>query len=273
MILLGADLSQAESRVVFALTGDPRMLEIARAKPWERDMHTENAALVFGVPESKVTKEQRQVGKIVSHGAQRNMQGPTLSDHIAKSYGMIISGVECQRFIDSYMRRHAPLETHYFRELRKLAVRHRALSNSFGRVIYFEHDPLEDGLFREMYSWLPQSNVADLTNQWGLIPLATCIRGNMFGPGAAVNAQGHDSVAASVRPQYAYDMAWFLQYRMERSNYYWGNELSIPVEFSLGSTWDYEYTWKRLPPRAEFEAAAWECEARVRGLRLEEEQA
>lgn len=255
-VLFGVDESQAESRVVFALTGDKKLLEIARAKPWEYDMHSENAAAIFGVPVAEVTYEQRRIGKIISHAAQRQIGGATLSAHMAKEYGIIMDADKCQRFLNAYLLRHQALEPGYFRAIRQEALRCRMLSNSWGRVISFKYDYLEEPLYRELYSWLPQSNVADLTDQWGFVPLDRAILAGRFD--ARINIQGHDALVVSVVPTQAYDVALFLQERMEQTQYYWGNALSIPLEFSLGSTWDFEKSWKRLPSRDEFTAAALE---------------
>lgn len=253
-VLLGVDESQAESRVVFALTGDKDLLAIARAKPWEYDMHSENAASIFGVPVAKVTYEQRRIGKVISHAAQRQVGGATLSNHMAKEYGIIMDADKCNRFLNAYLLRHQALEPSYFKAIRQEALRCRMLSNSWGRVIRFQYDYLEEPLYRELYSWLPQANVADLTDQWGFVPLDAAIQAGTFD--ARINLQGHDALVVSVTPTQAYDVALFLQQRMERSQCYWGNELAIPLEFSIGSTWDFEKSWKRLPSREEFTTGA-----------------
>ena len=43
--LMEIDLSQVESRIVYMLTRDPKLVSEAQSMPWEHDMHTENAKL------------------------------------------------------------------------------------------------------------------------------------------------------------------------------------------------------------------------------------
>ena len=99
MIFLEADLSQAESRVVFMLTGDPELVRLARLPSWEYDGHSENAKDILGAkPTDPDWKQKRHVGKIVSHGAQRAMQGLRLSDSILKELGVFISPEKCDGY-------------------------------------------------------------------------------------------------------------------------------------------------------------------------------
>ena len=105
MIFLSADLSQIESRIALAYTGDPRMLEIARAMPWEHDQHTQNAALIFACSENEVSKEKRYLGKKAVHAATRGARGRKLSEELLKD-GYIKSPEECDHLIDTYLAHH-----------------------------------------------------------------------------------------------------------------------------------------------------------------------
>ena len=62
---VAADYSQIELRVLAHLSGDPRLIEIFRS---DRDIHTETAAMIFGIPADAVTKELRRSAKTVSFG-------------------------------------------------------------------------------------------------------------------------------------------------------------------------------------------------------------
>ncbi|WP_368855640.1 DNA polymerase, partial [Klebsiella pneumoniae] len=55
-VLLSADYSQIELRIVAAISGDPNMCEAFQQR---KDIHTATAAKVYGVPETEVTKEMR----------------------------------------------------------------------------------------------------------------------------------------------------------------------------------------------------------------------
>ncbi len=64
-MLLSADYSQIELRVLAHLSGDPGLVEAFRE---DRDIHVSVAAEVFGVPPAEVTSEMRGVAKMVNFG-------------------------------------------------------------------------------------------------------------------------------------------------------------------------------------------------------------
>jgi DNA polymerase-1 len=63
--LIGADYSQQELRIIAELSGDPGFVS---AYQKGEDLHRKAAAGIFGVSESKVTKEQRKKAKIFNFG-------------------------------------------------------------------------------------------------------------------------------------------------------------------------------------------------------------
>lgn len=62
---VSADYSQIELRVLAHLSADPQLISIFNS---DRDIHTETAALIFGIPPAAVTKELRRSAKTVSFG-------------------------------------------------------------------------------------------------------------------------------------------------------------------------------------------------------------
>jgi DNA polymerase I len=64
-LLLSADYSQIELRIIAALTHEPAMLEAFRQ---DIDIHTATAARVFKVPLPAVTSEMRRKAKMVNYG-------------------------------------------------------------------------------------------------------------------------------------------------------------------------------------------------------------
>lgn len=266
-IFFECDLSQVESRILYMLTGDPRMVELARIKPWEADMHTYNAALIFGTPETelqrclalpkddpahKLAKEKRYLGKRTTHGAQRDMYGKRLSSNLLNE-GYVYTEEQCDKLLDSYHNRFPAIRHNYFKEIRRLVMRERSLTSTWGRTLDFRYDRLEDDLFREAYSFLPQAENADLMNQWGLIPFWKWMKERV---GRPPNVQVHDSLLASLPPELCYDAAVFLRDRLERPRRYAGELLSVPCEFTLGTTWAGDIDFKQLPDRDTFTDAA-----------------
>ncbi|HEY5951979.1 MAG TPA: DNA polymerase I [Kofleriaceae bacterium] len=64
-VLIAADYSQIELRILAHLSGDPLLSSAFRDRV---DVHTQTAAEVFSVPREQVTPEQRRVAKAVNYG-------------------------------------------------------------------------------------------------------------------------------------------------------------------------------------------------------------
>lgn len=64
-VLIDADYSQIELRLMAAMSGDENMIETYREG---KDIHTSTASQVFGVPEDEVTSELRKKAKAVNFG-------------------------------------------------------------------------------------------------------------------------------------------------------------------------------------------------------------
>lgn len=76
-LLCEVDLSQAESRDTGYISGDAQLIENVEHSP---DFHKSNASMFFGIPFEEITKDLRQLGKPVNHGANYNMGAYVLID-------------------------------------------------------------------------------------------------------------------------------------------------------------------------------------------------
>ncbi|HSK13978.1 MAG TPA: DNA polymerase I [Phnomibacter sp.] len=92
-VLISADYSQIELRIVAAISGDKNMCEAFRQG---KDIHTATAAKVYGVPESEVTKEMRYKAKSVNFGIIYGQGAFGLADNLG------ISRTEAKEIIDNY---------------------------------------------------------------------------------------------------------------------------------------------------------------------------
>ena len=91
-----ADYSQIELRLLAHFSEDQSFIEAFRAG---RDIHRETAALIFGIPEAKVTSEQRARAKTINFGTIYG-QGP-----FALSKQLGITQDEAKSFIEQYFAR------------------------------------------------------------------------------------------------------------------------------------------------------------------------
>ena len=256
LIFLSADLSQVESRIALAFTGDPEMLRLANMKPYEYDQHTRNAALIFSCSEAEVTKDQRYLGKKAVHAAQRGARGKKLSEELLKD-GYFMTEDQCDGFIMTYLAHHQPLQK-FFRDVRTEILEYRALTNTWGRFITYDYAILSDDLYREGYSWRLQSEASDLLLQWGLIPIYAYTQ--MMARRPRMHVPVHDSLLLSCHPADAYYLADLIRLHIERPRIYYNSELTVPVEFELGSSWAAKHSFKKLPSEKEFTEAAYDCE-------------
>jgi DNA polymerase-1 len=92
-ILVSADYSQIELRIVAAISGDTNM---CKAFKDGTDIHTATAARVYNVPESDVTKEMRYKAKSVNFGIIYGQGAFGLADNLG------ISRTEAKEIIDNY---------------------------------------------------------------------------------------------------------------------------------------------------------------------------
>ncbi len=92
-ILLSADYSQIELRIVASISGDENMCESFRQN---KDIHTATAAKVYNVTEKEVTKEMRYKAKSVNFGIIYGQGAFGLADNLG------ISRTEAKQIIDNY---------------------------------------------------------------------------------------------------------------------------------------------------------------------------
>ena len=122
-LLLSADYSQIELRIVAAISGDPNMCEAFRLG---KDIHTATAAKVYGIEESEVTKEQRYKAKSVNFGIIYGQGAFGLADNLG------ISRTEAKGIIDNYRKEFSGI-TSYMDDIVKFAREKGYVETLMGR--------------------------------------------------------------------------------------------------------------------------------------------
>ena len=125
-VLLAADYSQIELRIMAHLSGDPGLLGAFAA---DRDVHQATAAEVFEVPLEGVTAEQRRSAKAINFGLIYGMSAFGL----AKQLGIERSAA--QRYVDLYFSRYPGVKA-YMDRTREQAREHGFVETVFGRRLY-----------------------------------------------------------------------------------------------------------------------------------------
>ncbi|WP_317899199.1 DNA polymerase I [Aurantibacillus circumpalustris] len=122
-VLLSADYSQIELRIVASISGDPNMCE---AFQLGKDIHTATAAKVFGVAEADVTKEMRYKSKSVNFGIIYGQGAFGLSENLN------ISRTEAKELIDNYFKEYGAIKS-YMDETINFAREHGYVQTLLGR--------------------------------------------------------------------------------------------------------------------------------------------
>lgn len=122
-ILVSADYSQIELRIVAAISGDPNMCEAFRLN---KDIHTATAAKVYKVDEEAVTKEMRRKAKSVNFGIVYGQGAFGLAENLG------ISRAEAKEIIDNYKIEFAGV-TKYMDDMINYAREHGYVQTIMGR--------------------------------------------------------------------------------------------------------------------------------------------
>jgi DNA polymerase-1 len=96
-VLLSADYSQIELRVMAHMSGDPRLIQ---AFADDMDIHTSTASLVFDLPADKVTRDLRRKAKDINFGIMYGISPFGLASRIG------MSQAEAREFIDNYFQKY-----------------------------------------------------------------------------------------------------------------------------------------------------------------------
>ena len=97
-ILVAADYSQIELRILAHLSSDEHLVEAFRQG---RDIHRFSASLIYGLPETEVQPEQRNAMKAINYGILYGMSAFGLSKELGVANG------EAQAFIEAYFQRYS----------------------------------------------------------------------------------------------------------------------------------------------------------------------
>jgi DNA polymerase I len=132
-LLVGADYSQIELRVMAHVSGDESMIEAFRRN---EDIHSTTAAAVFGVALDEVSYDQRRIAKAVNFGLIYGQSAYGLARQLDLSFE------EAQSFIDRYFDRFPGVQS-YMNHIQEVAEAQGYVETLLNRRRYFPE--LTDG--------------------------------------------------------------------------------------------------------------------------------
>ncbi len=125
-VLLSADYSQVELRVLAHITGDEGLIEAFQRGA---DIHRATASKMFNIAEDQLTADQRRAAKVINFGVLYGMSAFRLSNELA------IPTSEAKNFIDAYFARYPKIQEYLDRTLDEARTSGK-VTTLFGRVRY-----------------------------------------------------------------------------------------------------------------------------------------
>jgi DNA polymerase-1 len=225
-VLVSADYSQIELRVLAHLSGDPELTaSFARGD----DIHADTAARVFGVSQAEVVAEQRRMAKVVNFGILYGLS----SFGLGRDLG--IAPDVADDFIKRYFATYAGVAA-YLETVREDARRQGYVSTILGRRRYLGEITASNRQVREaserMAINMPiQGSAADIM-KLGMIRTAQALRAS--GSPARMLLQVHDELVFEAPASAAAEVAELAAEGMAGAI-----ELSVPlvVDLKTGPNW------------------------------------
>jgi len=125
-MLLAADYSQIELRIMAHLSGDAGLLS---AFAGDEDIHRATAAEVFGLPPGEITADNRRAAKAINFGLMYGMSAFGLARQLGVTRG------EAQQYVDLYFDRYPGVKA-FMDNIREQARQKGYVETLFGRRLY-----------------------------------------------------------------------------------------------------------------------------------------
>ena len=225
-VLLTADYSQIELRLLAHFSGDPLLVDAYRRGD---DIHTLTASQVFGVPPLMVTADHRRQAKVVNFGIVYGLSPFGLSQQLG------IPTSEAKQFISNYFEKYAGVRKFIDKTLDE-ARRDMKVKTLFGRVRPIpdinSKNPNQRGFAERTAVNTPlQGTAADLI-KIAMIRIDAAIRER--GLSSRMTLQVHDELVFEVPEKEVEWMRLLVREHMEKVH-----ELAVPlqVEMGVGSNW------------------------------------
>jgi DNA polymerase-1 len=226
-LLLAADYSQIELRIMAHLSGDRSLLDAFAA---DRDIHQATAAEVLGVATDEVTAEQRRAAKAINFGLIYGMSAFGLARQLGSDRAT------AQEYVDRYFERY-PGVKRYMDETRESARERGYVETVFGRRLYLpdirsRNRQQQQYAERSAINAPMQGTAADIIKR-AMITVDDWIQRER--PGARLVMQVHDELVLEVEAGAVDEVRARLVGFMTAAA-----ELQVPlkVDTGVGANWD-----------------------------------
>lgn len=226
-LILSADYSQIELRLIAEISEDQAMLEAFQKG---LDIHTATAAGVYGVPLDQVTGEQRRAAKTVNFSIIYGAGASNLSQQLG------IKRTEAKELIDNYFREYSGLRT-YMTKIVEFARANGYVETMLGRRRYLRDINSGNGMMRSMSERVAintpiQGSAADLIKV-AMINIREAMRKEKFR--SQMILQVHDELVFDARKDEVNALKPLIVEKMQNAL----PHLKVPilVEVGVGENW------------------------------------
>jgi DNA polymerase-1 len=226
-VLLAADYSQIELRIMAHISGDQGLIDAFRE---DRDIHQATAAEVFGLELDSVTADERRSAKAINFGLIYGMSAFGLARQLG------IKRYEAQDYVDLYFERY-PGVKQYMDDIREQARQVGYVETVFGRRLYLPDINARQAQRRQYAERSAinapmQGTAADIIKK-AMLAVEEWLTNS--GLGARMIMQVHDELVLEVPEACADDVAASVATIMSAAA-----QLDVPlkVDTGLGSNWD-----------------------------------
>jgi DNA polymerase-1 len=236
-VFYSLDLSQAENRIVAYVGRVPRMIQ---AFENNEDVHRLTAGLIFGKPPEEVSDEEGSSsiggGKFSERFWGKKSNHSFNYDEGYKKFALIaeIMEGEAKWLIERYHSIYPEVRGVYHQNIRLQLAKDRMITNLMERRRVFT-DGWGDDLFKKAYAQIPQSTVADIIDERGLIEVY--YNQDRYRESELI-MQVHDSVVLQIPISFGWkrhaeillDLKKSLEIPLNNGE----TEFSIPADISMG---------------------------------------
>ena len=226
-VLMAADYSQIELRIMAHLSGDERLLAAFAA---DEDVHRATAAEVFGVAQDAVSSDQRRSAKAINFGLIYGMSAFGLARQLGIDRG------SAQQYVSRYFERY-PGVKRYMDDTRERAKRDGYVETVMGRRLYLpdirsRNKQLQQYAERSAINAPMQGTAADKIKRAMIDVHAWCLAER---PPARLVMQVHDELVLEVRADAVTQVGDRLRRCMTEAAQL---KLSLKVDIGTGANWD-----------------------------------
>ena len=225
-LLLSADYSQIELRIMAHLSGDKNLKS---SFTQDQDIHTRTASEIFQVPPEKVSPEMRREAKVINFGVIYGMSQVGLSEELGISKG------EAKKYIENYFQKYHGVKEYIDKTL-AIAREQGYVTTLFGRIRFIPEINSSNRVAREFAERVAintpiQGAAADIIKK-AMIRIDNRIQQEKVS--ALMILQIHDELLFEVAKSGIEDLMELVRHEMEGAC-----KLDVPVKVSVkyGKNW------------------------------------